>query len=91
MWGVTENTASLTIGPKAEVQECDRPNEVFFPSFLSKKNFFNVYLFLRVTERARAGEGQREGDTESEADSSLRAVSTEPNTGLELMNCKIMI
>ena len=33
---------------------------------------------------------EREGDTESEAGSRLRAVSTEPNTGLELMSCEIM-
>ena len=37
------------------------------------------------------GEGaDREGGTESEADSRLWAVSTEPDMGLELMNCKIM-
>ena len=31
-----------------------------------------------------------EGDTESEAGSRLQAVSTEPNTGVELTNCEIM-
>ena len=43
-------------------------------------------------ERERAGEGQRErqGDTESKAGSRLRAVSTEPNTGLRLMDPEIM-
>ena len=30
------------------------------------------------------GEVEREADTESEADSRLRAVSTEPDAGLEL-------
>ena len=30
------------------------------------------------------GRSEREGDTESEADSRLRAVSTEPDVGLEL-------
>ena len=35
-------------------------------------------------------EGQREGDKESEADTRLRAVSTEPDAGLELMDCEIM-
>ena len=29
-------------------------------------------------------------ETESEAGSKLRAVSTEPNLGLELTNCEIM-
>ena len=33
---------------------------------------------------------EREGDTESEAGSRLRAVSTEPDAGLELVNHKIM-
>ena len=36
------------------------------------------------------GRSEREGDTESEAGSRLRVVSTEPVTGLELMNCEIM-
>ena len=36
------------------------------------------------------GEGQREGDTESEAGSRLRAVSTEPDTGLEPTSCEIV-
>ena len=46
-------------------------------------------LFLR--ERAWAVEGrEKEGDTESEAGSRLWAVSTEPDTKLELMNCEIM-
>ena len=36
------------------------------------------------------GEGQREGDTESETGSRLRAVSTEPNAGLELTDGEIV-
>ena len=49
-------------------------------------------LFLFETERDRActGEGQREGDTESETGSRLRAVSTEPDAGLELTDREIM-
>ena len=44
------------------------------------------------TESEQVGEGQREreGDTESEAGSRLRAVSTEPDAGLEPMNREIM-
>ena len=38
----------------------------------------------------QAGGGQREKETESEAGSKLWAVSTKPNVGLELTNCKIM-
>ena len=54
--------------------------------------FFTSYLFLRERDRAREGEGQgkREKDTESEAGSRLRAVSTEPDTGLELTNLETM-
>ena len=38
-----------------------------------------------------SGEGaEREGDTESEPGSWFRAVSTEPNTGLEFMDREIM-
>ena len=36
------------------------------------------------------GRAEREGDTESAAASRVRAVSTEPNVGLELMNHEIM-
>ena len=36
------------------------------------------------------GGAEREGDTESEAGSRLWAASTEPDLGLELMNCEIM-
>ena len=59
-----------------------------------KKNFFNVlFIFEREREREtehKQREGQREGDTESEGGSRLRAVSTEPNVGLELTNCEIV-
>ena len=37
-----------------------------------------------------SGRAEREGDTESEAGSRVPAVSTEPDAGLELTNCKIM-
>ena len=53
--------------------------------------FFNVYVFFerdrgRVASRVGA---EREGDTESEAGSSLCAISTEPDTGLEPTNREI--
>ena len=35
------------------------------------------------------GGAEREGDAESEAGFRLRAVSTEPDAGLELVNCEI--
>ena len=37
------------------------------------------------------GDGDRETEAESEAGSRLRAVSTEPDVGLELTNHEIMI
>ena len=46
---------------------------------------FIMFIFETERQKARAGEGQREGDTECEAGSRLRAVSTEPDTGLEPM------
>ena len=36
------------------------------------------------------GGAEREGDPESKAGSRLRAVSAEPDAGLEPMNCEIM-
>ena len=36
------------------------------------------------------GGAEREEDTESEAGSRFRAVSTEPDTGLELTSCEIV-
>ena len=44
----------------------------------------------RERQSTSQGEAEREGDTESEAGSRLRAVSTEPDVGLELMDCEIM-
>ena len=54
--------------------------EIFF--------FFYIYLFLRDSMSRRGAE--REGDTESEAGSRLRAVSTEPDAGLQPTNREIM-
>ena len=53
--------------------------------------FFNVYLFLgqRETEHERGG-AERQGDTESETGSRLRAISPEPDAGLELTDREIV-
>ena len=67
------------------------------PRFL-KKNFFNVCLFLtereRETEHER-GRGRERGGHRIRSrlwalSSELRAVSTEPDAGLELTDCEIM-
>ena len=47
-------------------------------------------LFLRETEHAWGRGREREGDTESEAGSRLRAVSIDPDAGLEPMNGEIV-
>ena len=44
----------------------------------------------RERQSMRMGGAERGGDTESEAGSRLRAVSTEPDAGLELANREIM-
>ena len=48
--------------------------------------------FLRDRQRqSMSGRvAERKGDTESEAGSRLRAVSREPEAGLELTDCEIM-
>ena len=47
-------------------------------------------LFLRDRDSMSGGGAEREGDTESEAGSRLRAVSTEPDVGLEVTDSEIM-
>ena len=51
-----------------------------------------MFIFERERERQSMNRGgaEREGDTESEAGSRLWAVSTEPDSGLELTNWEIM-
>ena len=45
---------------------------------------------MRERESTSGGGTEREGDTESEAGSRLRAVSTEPDVGLELTDREIV-
>ena len=59
-------------------------------SFFKLKNFFDVSLFLRERENISRGGAERERETESEAGSRLRAINTEPDAGLELMNHETM-
>ena len=80
MQGLNWWTARSRPEPKSDAQPTEPP----------KKNFFNVYLFLRERDKVQSGEGQREGDTESEASSRLWVVSTEPDTGLKPTNQAIM-
>ena len=47
-------------------------------------------LFICERQSMSRGGAERQGDTESEAGFRLCADSTEPDAGLELMNCEIM-
>ena len=50
-----------------------------------------MHLFLTDRESMGRGGAEREGDAESEAGSRLRAISTEPDAGLELTDREIVI
>ena len=54
--------------------------------------FFNVFIYFWDRERQsmNGGGAEREGDTESETGSRLRAISPEPDAGLELMDREIV-
>ena len=50
-----------------------------------------IYFWERQRQNVSGLGAEREGDTESEVDSRLQAVSTEPDAGLELTSCEIMM
>ena len=50
----------------------------------------HLFIFERASARTSRVGAESEGDTESEAGSRLRAVSTEPDAGLEPTNLEIM-
>ena len=50
-----------------------------------------TYFLDREKQNTSEEGAEREGDTESEAGSRLRAVSTEPDAGLEPTSRKIMV
>ena len=51
---------------------------------------FFIYFWDRERQSMNGGGAEREGDTESETGSRLRAISPEPDTGLELTDREIM-
>ena len=77
--------------PRVSSLEWDPALEIIFlsSSFLSFFFFF-FKVFLRERQSVSSGGEEREGDTEPEAGSMLWAVNTEPDAGLEIMNCEIM-
>ena len=66
--------------PKSDAQPTEPPRR--------PKMF--IYFWRRERQSMSGGGAEREGDTECEAGSRLRAVSTDPDAGLELMDCEIM-
>ena len=67
------------------------PIQWSFTCFFIKKNFFlDLHLSLRERQNMSWGGTERKGDTESDAGSRLRAVSTEPDAGLELTDREIV-
>ena len=56
----------------------------------SSLTFYFIYLFFFLRDSASRGGAETQGDTESEAGFRLRAVSTDPDAGLEPMNREIM-
>ena len=53
-------------------------------------SYLFIYLLTYERQSSSRGGAETEGDTESQAGSRLRAVSTEPDVGLEPTNCEIM-
>ena len=49
-----------------------------------------IYFWDRERQSMNGGGAEREGDTESEAGSRLRAISPEPDAGLELTDREIV-
>ena len=64
---------------------------IFVITFFNSDVSFLIFIFEgeRETEHERGRGREREEDTESEAGSRLRAVSTEPDAGLEPTSCEI--
>ena len=58
--------------------------------FLLLLFFLFIYFWDRVRQSMNGGGAEREGDTESETGSRLRAISPEPDAGLELTDREIM-
>ena len=56
----------------------------------TKVKFLCLSIFERQSQSVSGGGAEPEGDTESEAGSRLWAVSTEPDAGLEPINCETM-
>ena len=76
---------------KYSIYQCQEKLKFYFIYFflIFFSNVF-IYFWDRERQSMNGGGAEREGDTESEAGSRLRAVSTEPNTGLKPTDHEIM-
>ena len=65
---------------------------LFFNSILFIYLFLYLFSFEKQWDKAWAGEGQRQEETQNlkQTPGFEKAVSTEPDAGLEPMNCEIM-
>ena len=62
--------------------------DFFFFLFFFQR--FLIYFWEREIQSMKGGGAEREGDTESETGSRLRAISPEPDAGLELTDREIV-
>ena len=87
MWGFPSKPSSITY----QLRDLGQIRQTVFAliSSLLFKNFFK-HVFIIERQSMSMGGAKEEGDTEFEAGSRLRAVSTEPDGGLELTNREIM-
>ena len=66
-----------------------KPLLLFFFFLIFFSTFF-IYFWDRERQSMNGGGAEREGDTESETGSRLRAISPEPDAGLELTDHEIV-
>ena len=88
IFSISRNILDSPFGLVGSVETTTKASS--FPVYFFFLNFFLMFIYFWDRDRVWAGGGaEREGDTKSKAGSRLWTVSTEPNAGLELTNCKI--
>ena len=89
-WFVRNQWCSLTCDSITLISACLLQLSPFFSLFFYFYFLTFIYFWDRERQGMNGGGAEREGDTELEAGSRLRAVGTEPDTGLEFSNGEIM-
>ena len=83
-WPVSASLQSLALSSRVTLPSVKVPLlVVLFFSF-----FYCLFIFERKRQNASGAEAEREGDAESKTGSRLRAVSTEPDAGVEPTNVR---